>query len=290
MRIGAQFPQTESGTDPAAIREYILAVEELGYTYLLTYDHVIGANIETPERRSGRWPYNIHSTFHEPFVLFGYATALAPRLGLVPGVIILPQRQTVLVAKQAAALDVLSGGHVRLGVGIGWNPVEYEALNENFQNRAARYAEQIALMRTLWTQPEVTFHGKWHHVVQAGLNPLPIQRPIPIWMGGSAEPALKRIGKLADGWILVGPPGPDTEAQWRRIQEYAREAGRDPSAIQLEGGIRLRGDNPDEWRQQKETWQRLGAAYASVNTMGAGFKSLDEHVRALRRFKDEVGL
>ena len=297
MQVGAVFPQTEIGTDPAAIRDYAQAVEGMGYDYLLVYDHVLGANTATPDRRGRRWPYTSQDEFHEPFVLYGYLAAVTRRLGLATGVIILPQRQTALVAKQAAALDVLSGGRLRLGVGIGWNEVEYEALGEDFHTRGRRIEEQIAVLRALWTQPLVTFHGRWHHISDAGLNPLPVQRPIPLWMGGAqaggmAERALarvlRRIGRLADGWVLVGSPGPHTETYWTRIREYARQAGRDPSAISLEGGLRVRDGDPDRWRRDLETWRRLGATHVCVNTMGAGLRSPAEHVAALRRVKPEL--
>ncbi|MER3404742.1 MAG: hypothetical protein C4289_05905 [Chloroflexota bacterium] len=199
MQIGAIFPQTEIGADPVAIRDYAQAVEELGYAHLVAYDHVLGANTETPERRGRRWPYTFQHQFHEPLVLFGYLAAITRRIGLVTGILILPQRQTALVAKQAAEVDVLSSGRLRLGVGLGWNEVEYEALGENFHNRGRRIEEQVTVLRALWTQPLVTFHGRWHHITDAGINPLPVQRPIPIWMGGTDERVLRRIARMADG-------------------------------------------------------------------------------------------
>src|SRR6478752_3439105 len=184
MRIGVVFPQTELGGDVGAVRAYGQRVEELGFTHILAYDHVVGAD---PDVHTG-WggPYDVHTTFHEPLVMFGFLAALTRSVELVTGVIILPQRQTALVAKQAAEVDLLSGGRLRLGIGTGWNAVEYEALNEDFHNRGARSEEQIAVLRALWTQPVVTFEGRWHHIDAAGINPLPVQRPIPIWLGGEA--------------------------------------------------------------------------------------------------------
>jgi probable F420-dependent oxidoreductase len=185
MKLGVIFPQTEIGNDPIAIRDYAQTAEALGYNHVLAYDHVLGANPDRPE--GWRGPYTHRTPFHEPFVLFAYLAGLTTQLHFVTGIIILPQRQTALVAKQAAALDVLSGGRLRLGVAIGWNPVEYEALGENFHNRGRRIEEQIQVLRALWQNELVTFDGEWYHIPDAGINPLPIQRPIPIWMGGDIE-------------------------------------------------------------------------------------------------------
>ena len=196
MRIGVIFPQIEIGSDPAAIRDYAQAAEELGYHYLLAFDHVLGANSAS---RPGWRGYRHTDMFHEPFVLFGYLAGVTKNIELTTGVLILPQRQTALVAKQAASLDIVSGGRLRLGIGIGWNPVEYEALGEDFHNRGLRSEEQIEVLRALWTQELVTYDGKWHGITDAGLNPLPVQQPIPIWFGGSSDLVLQRIARLGDG-------------------------------------------------------------------------------------------
>jgi probable F420-dependent oxidoreductase len=289
IQIGATFPQTEIGTDPAALKEYAQAVEQLGFADILAYDHVVGANPDRPGWEGRRPAYTFQSQFHEPFVLFGFLAAVTQRVGLTTGVIILPQRQTVLLAKQAAEVDVLSGGRLRLGVGIGWNEVEYEALGMDFHTRGRRQAEQIRLMRRLWTDPLVTFAGRWDRIVDAGINPLPVQRPIPIWLGAAQTPeattevVLRRIGRLADGWVLVGPPRPHVESAWGRIRAYAREAGRDPDAMGLEGGVRYGDGDLDRVRQEFETWRRLGATHVCVNTMGAGLRTPADHVEALRR-------
>lgn len=198
MRIGVVFPQTEIGSDPAVLRSYAQRVEELGFTHILAYDHVVGADPRV--HRGWRGPYDIDSTFHEPFVLFGYLAAITS-LELVTGVIILPQRQSVLVAKQAAEVDLLTGGRFRLGIGLGWNAVEYEALGETFTNRGKRSEEQVELMRRLWTERSVTFDGKYHTVTAAGLAPLPVQRPIPVWFGAASDRAFERAGRLGDGWF-----------------------------------------------------------------------------------------
>ena len=203
MQYGTVFPQTEIGADPIGVRDYAQAVEGMGYDYILVYDHVLGANAGS--RPGWRGAYRHTNMFHEPFVLFGYLAGLTERIGLATGILILPQRQTALVAKQAAEADVLSGGRLRLGIGTGWNAVEYEALDENFHDRGRRSEEQIELMRALWTRELVTYEGRWHKVTDAGINPMPVQRPIPIWLGGYAERVLERIGRLGErlgdgGW------------------------------------------------------------------------------------------
>src|ERR1043166_3419196 len=221
MLVGVVFPQTEIGPDPMAVRDYAQAAEQLGYHHLLVYDHVIGAN---PASRPGwRGAYSHKDNFHEPFVLFGYLAGVTRTLELTTGIIILPQRQTVLVAKQAAAVDVLSGGRLRLGIGIGWNPVEYEALGANFKDRGGRSEEQIELMRMLWTRELVTFEGRWHKITDAGLNPLPIQRPIPIWFGGSDDRVFRRLAKLGDGWFPLIPPDDQCRKAIEKIRSHAGE-------------------------------------------------------------------
>ena len=204
MQIGAVFPQTEIGADPGAIRTYIEAVESFGYEHVLTYDHVLGADPQCARAWNG--PYDVATPFHEPFVLYGYVAAFST-LELVTGIIILPQRQTALVAEQAAQVDLLTRGRFRLGVGLGWNAVEYEALGKDFSNRGARFGEQIELLRRLWTERSVTHRGTFETVTGAGLAPLPVQRPIPVWLGGQSPRAYRRIGALADGWFPQVQPG-----------------------------------------------------------------------------------
>ncbi|MDQ6603104.1 MAG: LLM class F420-dependent oxidoreductase, partial [Chloroflexota bacterium] len=263
------------------------AAEGLGYTHLLAYDHVVGADITN--RPDWRGPYTTASLFHEPFVLFGYLAGLTTHLEFVPGVIILPQRQTVLVAKQAAEVDVLTGGQFRLGIGVGWNEVEYEALNEDFGNRGKRSEEQITVLRALFTDEVVTFHGKWHHVEAAGLNPMPVQRPIPIWIGGSSEATLKRVGEMGDGWFPQRPPDETAREMVEKTRQYARAAGRDPATIGFEARVSIAGATPDEWARQVEGWRAIGATHLTVNTMKAGLNSPQEHIDAIRRFKEAVG-
>ena len=237
MRIGVTYPQTELGGDVGAVRAYGEAVEELGYTHLLAYDHVLGADPSVHD--SWRGPYDVSTTFHEPFVLFGFLAAIAPSIELVTGVIILPQRQTALVAKQAAEVDLLTGGRFRLGVGVGWNPVEYEALGQRFDQRGRREEEQVALLRRLWTEPSLTFNGEFDTITGAGLAPMPIQRPIPVWLGGRSDPTYRRIGRIADGWFPQVRPGEDLDHALTLIRESAEAAGRDASLIGMEGPRQL---------------------------------------------------
>jgi probable F420-dependent oxidoreductase len=285
MRVGVVFPQTELGGDASAVRDYGQRVEELGFTHLLAYDHVVGADPAVHVGWSG--PYDVHTTFHEPLVMFGYLAAVTTALELVTGVIILPQRQTVLVAKQAAEVDLLSQGRLRLGVGLGWNAVEYEALGENFTNRGKRIGEQVELMRRLWSEQSVTFEGSHHRVTGAGLAPLPVNRPIPVWFGAASRPALERAGRLADGWFPMMSPGPQLDEARAIVARSAVAAGRDPSAIGMEGRVSWSGDRrqvADELAQ----WTAAGATHVSVNTMSAGLRTVDEHLAALQAVAENI--
>jgi len=241
--------------------------------------------------------YTHESVTHEPFTLMAYLAALTTRLELTTAIIILPQRQTALVAKQAAEVDVLSGGRLRLGIGVGWNPVEYEALGEDFRTRGRRCEEQIEVLRLLWTQDVVTYSGRWHQISHAGLNPRPIQRPIPIWIGSGLpqtplppESGMRRIARLADGWFPLFDLNDQSKAVIARIRQYAEEAGRDPSALGLEGRVNLAGTRPDDWIKVAQGWEAIGATHLSVSTGGRTLHTPQEHMDALRRFKHEVGL
>ena len=284
MRIGVVFPQTEIGADPAVVRGFSQAAEQLGYHHILAYDHVLGAN---PASRPGwRPPYTHQSAFHEPFVLFGYLAGLTKTIELVTGVLILPQRQTALVAKQAAALDLLSCGRFRIGIGIGWNPVEYEALGENFNDRGQRSEEQVEVLRLLWTDELVSFNGRWHKITDAGINPLPVQRPIPIWFGGGHDRVLRRLARLGDGWFPQLPPDEKCRAAIEKIATYARDAGRDPKTIGIEGRMTINTESTQTWHRQIEAWKELGATHLSVNTMKAGFATPAAHIDAIRSFRE----
>jgi len=280
MRLQAIFPQTEIGSDPEIISAFVREIEALGFDGLVAYDHVLGAD---PARPGWSGPYTIETQFHEVFVLFGFAAAITTRLQLSTGVLILPQRQTALVAKQAAALDVLSGGRLRLGVGVGWNWVEFDALGMSFNDRGKRVEEQIALLRELWTKPSVTFDGRWHHVDRAGLNPLPVQRPIQLWMGADSEPAIRRAARLADGFFSHFAATDEGRAQATTFWEWVKEAGRDTARVGLECRTAARMSD-DELSRSAETFRAMGATDLEFNTMRGGFRSADEHLEAFRRF------
>src|SRR5256712_1366080 len=292
MRVGAVFPQLEIGTDPDAIARYARTLEEPGYDRLVIFDHVLGADSSRPEGWTGT--YDHRSLFHEPLVAYGYLAAVTKRLRLATAVLVLPQRQTALVAKQAAEVDVLSGGRVLLGVGIGWNKVEYQALGMRFTDRGKRIEEQIAVLRALWTQEVVDFKGRWHSIDRAGINALPVQRPIPIWMGGGwdrqkrviTEPALRRIAKIADGWFTHLPPNEDGRAAMDLFRRLVREEGRDPASVPVEGRLLAAKSGPEDWKRGIEAFRQMGMTSAELNTMGAGYRSIDEHLAALRRFRE----
>jgi probable F420-dependent oxidoreductase len=278
MRVGVVFPQTEIGADRGAIREYTARVEALGFEHLLAYDHVLGA--DPAVHQPWRGPYDIDTTFHEPFVLFGYLAALTA-LELVTGIIILPQRQTALVAKQAAEVDILTDGRFRLGVGLGWNAVEYEALGADFSDRGRRVGEQVELLRELFTQRSVTHDGTYERVTAAGLAPPPVQRPIPIWFGAASEPAYRRAGRLADGWFPQVPPGPHLDAARAVVEDAARAAGRDPSTLGMEGRVSWTPEGVDKLVDHVGRWRAVGATHVSINTMNAGLGAVDAHLEAL---------
>jgi probable F420-dependent oxidoreductase len=286
VQVGVVFPQTEIGSDPVVIRAWAAAVEELGYAHMLTYEHVLGADPAGHPGFAG--PYDIASAFHEPFVLFGYLAAVT-NLDLVTGVVILPQRQTALVAKQAAEVDLLTEGRLRLGIGLGWNAVEYEALGRDFTNRGRRVSEQVALLRLLWTESSVTFRGRYETVTAAGLAPLPVQRPIPIWFGAHSPPALRRAGRLADGWFPYGRPGPRLDEQIELVHRAAEAAGRDPGRLGMEGRVGL-SRGVDEAASQVRAWEASGATHVAVNTMGLGSGGVDRHLAALAEVAHAVGL
>ncbi len=279
MQIGVTLPQTEIGGAVADLRTYAEGVEQLGYRHLVAYEHVVGADPAVYTDWSG--PYDIDSTFHEPFVMLGYLAGIT-KLELAPAVIILPQRQTALVAKQAAEVDLLTEGRFRLGIGLGWNQVEYEALGQDFSTRGRRMDEQVALLRRYWTERSITFEGEFDRVTGAGIAPLPLQRPIPLWFGGGSKPAFRRMGRLADGWLPMMTPGPELDEAMAAIAASAEAAGRDPQTIGMEGRITWAGDI-GQVKREADQWRALGATHVSLNTMGSKLGPVAAHLDVLAR-------
>ena len=285
MQIGAVLSQNEIGMDVAALRDYTQAVRDLGYDFLVAADHVMGADPAAhPELER---VFSIESLIHEPLTLFAFLAGVAPRLGLLTSVVILPQRQTALVAKQSAEIDVLTSGRFRLGVGIGWNPVEFEALGVPFARRARRFEEQIVVLRRLWTERVVTFDGRYHTLRAAGINPRPIQQPIPIWIGASAEMAVKRATRIADGYLPLSPLEGGWQATIEKVHGWLREVGRDPATFGLEGRLNAGAGTPDDWHKTVEMWRGFGASHLSVGTGGVG--GPDAHVQRLREVRQLLG-
>ena len=233
-------------------------------------------------------PYTHESTFQDPFVLYGYLAGLTRKLEFTTGILVLPQRQTALVAKQAATLDVLSNGRLRLGVAIGWNAVEYEGMGMDFSNRGKRIEEQVEVLRMLWTKPLVQFDGRWHHLPDVGINPLPVQRPIPIWMGGHADVVLKRVARMADGWMPNYRTADDAAPALEKLDIYLAENGRSRREVGLEARIQFGEGDPDQWIAVMEGWKEAGATHISFNTMNAGLTTPEEHMKAVRKIAEAV--
>lgn len=284
MKIGLVYPQTEYPADPGAIRAYIEQAEALGFTHILAYDHVLGANPDRPGGWNG--PYNAQHSFHDPLVLFSYMAGIATRLEFATGVIILPQRQTALFARQAASLDILCGGRLRLGIGLGWNEVEYTALGQDFHTRGRRIEEQVKVLRQLWTQPLVSYQGRWDTIPDAGLNPLPVQRPIPLWFGGNAEPVLERTARLGNGWMPNYRNPADALHSLERLWGHLHAAGRSREDFGIEARMSYGDGDASVWGRSIEDWRAIGATHLSFNTMGHGFDSAEKHLAAIRLFAD----
>jgi probable F420-dependent oxidoreductase len=288
MQIGVVFPQIEFTPDPSAVRDYAQAVEGMGFNYMHAYDHILGANPERPGGWTG--PYTYMNPFFEPFVLFSYLAGLTQKIEFDTGILILPQRQTALVAKQAATLDVLSNGRLRLGVGNGWNEVEYTALGENFYNRGKRLEEQVVLLRLLWTQPLVKFEGRWHTIPDAGINPLPVQRPIPIWLGGTDDRVLRRMARIGDGWMVNVRTVEQARPLINNLKGYLEEARRDKGSFGIEPRLNMNLIGPDGWLNYMRAWEELGATHLAINTMGCGYETVAAHLKALKEFADMAGV
>lgn len=287
MKFGVGFPHDQAMLDPGAVKALAQAIEGLGYSYITAADHVVGADITN--RPDWKLPHTVDSLYREPVALLSFIAACTERLLLGTAVIILPQRQTALVAKQMAELDVLSGGRAILGAGVGRVELEYKALNENFKNRGKRLEEQIAVLRALWTQKSVSMQGEWHDIDAVGLNPLPVQRPIPIWMGASAEPAVRRIARLGDGWLPSSSTAEAFPANLEQFRAWAREAGRDPSTIAVAPRMDLKPADAGSWGRHVETWRACEVTHLGL-VLGRGGSSVDDRIALLRQFADEVGV
>ncbi|HEY3485885.1 MAG TPA: LLM class F420-dependent oxidoreductase, partial [Ilumatobacteraceae bacterium] len=275
MEIGAVVPHHEIGTDPGAIKAYAQGVEELGATHLLIYDHVMGADRNRPGGFTGN--YDKDTAFHEPFTFFSFVAAVTQRIDMVTAVMILPQRQTVLVAKQAAELAILSGDRFRLGVGTGWNKVEYQALNEEFSNRGRRQTEQVELLRRLWSEDAFSFDGEFHTIELASINPRPTQS-IPILFGGSAPALLERCARLGDGWLPLGTPNDSSRERIDAIRSQREAFGRPMDGFLIQAQAQYAGGDPDKWRTHAERWRELGATHLAIATHNAGPTDVDGHL------------
>ncbi len=294
MQLGALVPLGDIGGEPSVVRDFAQNVEALGYDFLEAPDHVLGVNAAS---RPG-WDRNDNDDlFHDPFVLFGFLAGCTSKLGFSTGVLILPQRQTVLVAKQAACLDVLCGGRFRLGIGVGWNEVEYIGLNENFKNRGRRSEEQVQVMQALWANPHVTFKGKYHTIDDAGINPRPPSGRVPVWYGGHHDLTLPRIARWGDGWMPNAYAPDDTAlAIFDKLRSLTREAGRDPSAVGIEVWTSCGSGTPADWKQAAQFWKKAGASHLCLTTTFnrrahrriAG-TTMADHLGALRNYRDAIG-
>ncbi len=294
MKIGITLPLVDIGGEPATVRDFAQAAEGLGYQHLGAPDHVLGVNIASRPDWGNR--NTSKDFFHDPFVMFGFLAACTTSIGFSTQVLILAQRQTALVAKQAACLDVLSGGRFRLGVGVGWNPVEFVGLNENFKDRGKRSEEQVAVMKALWTDPHVTFKGQWHTIDDAGINPLPGARAVPVWFGGHEDVTLQRIAKWGDGWIMLAHPlGDVATAEFAKLRAYVKEAGRDPSSVGLEVWVSTGEGGPDDWRREFQGWKSAGVTHVTVNSTYArgphkriAGRTMADHMAAMRDYMAAV--
>jgi probable F420-dependent oxidoreductase len=287
MEIGVAFPQTELRGDPAAVREFGTAVEDLGFGHILAYDHVLGA-VHTDRTPPLTGPYTERDPFHDPFVMFAYLAGITQRISFATGILVLPQRPTALVARQATDVDLFSAGRLRLGVGIGWNYVEYEALGQDFHTRGARQEEQIQLLRRLFTEPVVDYSGRFDRVDRASLVPKPT-RSIPIWLGGGGEKAFDRAARLADGFIYFGGGAERAVASWQRLRERVGDLGR--SADDFGGDyVALSGANLSELIGEIEVWREAGGTHVTVVTMGLGLEGVGGHIDYLTSLAGTLNL
>src|SRR5438128_4869254 len=290
MKLGITLPLIDIQGDPATVRDFAQAAEAMGYHHLGAPDHVLGVNVASRPDWGDR--NTSKDFFHDPFVLFGFLSACTQKIEFSTQVLILPQRQTVLAAKQAASLDVLSGGWFRFGVGVGWNPVEFVGLNENFHDRGKRQEEQVRVMKALWAEPHVVFKGQWHTIDDAGINPLPTRRTIPIWFGGHADATLRRVAKIGDGWMrLAHAKRADAAAASAKLRGQAGETGRDPSTIGLEVWGSTAEGGPADWRSGLRYWKGAGVTHVTVNSTYArgphrriAGRTMADHLQAMKQY------
>ena len=281
MRLSAFFPTRDIGTDPAKIRDWAQAAEDLGYAYIEVPDHVFGVTA-----RNGWTPrYNEKDPFHETFVTLGFLAAVTTRIRLSSGVLIAPQRQTGVIAKQAAEADLLSGGRLRLGIGVGWNHVEYESLGIDWKTRGARQAEQVEVLRRLWSEDLVSFSGRFHNLNEVSIVPPPVQRPIPIWFGGLSDAVVTRAARLGDGWMPIIEPDAQAEEKLGALREQLRSFGRDPAKFGIEGWLRVHDGDPQRWAAAADGWRRLGADIVMLYPMYR-IPRFDDQIETLCRFKE----
>lgn len=285
MQLGAVLPHNEIGTDPGAIKAYLQGLEDLGVTHLLVYDHVLGANPDRPGGFKGAYDHTV--AFHEPLTFFAFAAAVTERIELVSTVMILAQRQAALVAKQAAEVALLSRNRVRLGVGIGWNKVEYDALGVEMTARGARLSEQVEVMRRLWTEDTFSFEGRFQTIDRAGINPRP-DKTIPIWFGGSAPAALKRCALMGDGWMPLGSPNDTSRAAIATMHEHRRDAGLPIEGFGIQAQAQFAGGSPERWQGHFAKWRDLGATHMAIATHNAGPTDVDGHLARVREYLEAV--
>jgi probable F420-dependent oxidoreductase len=284
MQLNAMFPTRDIGDDPAKIRDWAQAAEDLGYACIEVPDHVLGA-----AARDGWTPrYNETDPFHETFVTLGFLAAVTKKIRLSSGILIAPQRQTALIAKQAAEVDLLSGGRLRLGIGNGWNHVEYEALGTDWKTRGARQAEQVQVLRRLWSGELVDFDGRFHQLKAVNIVPPPVQRPIPIWFGGSSEAVVKRAARLGDGWMPIMDADGEAERKLALLQDEMGRQGRDRAKFGLEAWLRMNEADPQQWGEAAAGWRRLGADFVMLYPMYR-VPNYEGQIAMLRRFKEVAG-
>jgi probable F420-dependent oxidoreductase len=283
MKYGVVFPQPEIAHDTAAVIDFVQAAEDLGYDYLVTYDLVFRM---APDK----------DDFYDPLVLLSYFAGITSKIELSTGVLILPSRQATLVAKQAATLDLLSGGRLRLGVSVGWNEKEYQAMGADFKTRGRKIEEQVSLMRKLWTEQIIDFQGEFHNLEQVGLVKLPVQQPIPIWFGGFADRVLARVARIGDGWCADKASFEGSKMAVDKIRKHLEEENRSFDDFDMSFCATL--VDPRKWPEETVTmdWGKfveerrsLGASHVELSTTHFGSsENPQDHINQIRDFIEVV--